>query len=125
MSAEDGAHHVGDLTKGGVGAYGGSTGPDVKETLRLVGKVIECSPPRRLVLTWTFPADEVREERHSRFKFEIEPIENSVRLQIGNSFSLVATGRGIRPFLRLSAVSILASRPAETLRYPGVALVIM
>ena len=103
----------------------GAPGRNVNETLRLVEKVVECSPPRRLVLAWTFPADEVPEERHSRVTFEIEPIENSDRLQIGNCFSLVATGKGIRPFPRLSAVGILASRPAGTLRHPGVALVIM
>jgi uncharacterized protein YndB with AHSA1/START domain len=48
--------------------------------LDLVGKVIECSPPRRLVLGWAFPADEAREEKHSRVTLEIEPFRNVVRL---------------------------------------------
>jgi uncharacterized protein YndB with AHSA1/START domain len=53
-----------------------------ERTLKLVGKVIESSPPRRLVLTWAFPADEAREEKHSRVTFEIEPIGNVVRLTV-------------------------------------------
>jgi uncharacterized protein YndB with AHSA1/START domain len=50
--------------------------------LDLVGKVVESSPPRRLVLTWAFPADETREEKHSRVTFEIEPFRDVVRLTV-------------------------------------------
>jgi len=46
--------------------------------LRLVGRVIESSPPRRLVLTWAFPNDEAREEKHTRVTFEIEPLGGGV-----------------------------------------------
>ena len=53
-----------------------------ERTLKLVGKVIESSPPRRLVLTWAFPADEGREEKHSRVTFEIEPVGDVVRLTV-------------------------------------------
>jgi uncharacterized protein YndB with AHSA1/START domain len=55
---------------------------DDKGTLRLVGKVLESSPPRRLVLTWASPADAAREEKHSRVTFEIEPIGDVVRLTV-------------------------------------------
>ena len=55
---------------------------DKERTLKLVGKVIESSPPRRLVLTWAFPADEAREEKHSRVTFEIELIGDVVRLSV-------------------------------------------
>ena len=55
---------------------------DKERTLDLVGKVIESSPPRRLVLTWAFPVDEAREEKHSRVTFEIEPIGDVVRLTV-------------------------------------------
>jgi len=57
-------------------------GFDKDRTLRLVGKVIESSPPRRLVLTWALPADEAREEKHSRVTFEIEPAAGVVRLTV-------------------------------------------
>jgi uncharacterized protein YndB with AHSA1/START domain len=55
---------------------------DKERTLKLVGKVVESSPPRRLVITWAFPADEAREEKHTRVTFEIEPIGDVVRLTV-------------------------------------------
>ncbi|HVN33021.1 MAG TPA: SRPBCC family protein [Thermoanaerobaculaceae bacterium] len=55
---------------------------DKQRELKLVGKVIESSAPRRLVLTWAFPADEARAERHTRVTFEIEPIGDIARLTV-------------------------------------------
>ena len=55
---------------------------DKERTLKLVGKVVESSPPRRLVLTWAFPVDGAGEEKHSRVTFEIEPIGDVVRLTV-------------------------------------------
>jgi uncharacterized protein YndB with AHSA1/START domain len=55
---------------------------DKDRTLRLVGKVIESSKPRRLVLTWAFPEDEAREEKHTRVTFELEPIGSVTRLAV-------------------------------------------
>ncbi len=60
--------------------------------LLLVGKVIENSPPRRLVLAWASPVDEAREEKHTRVTFEIEPLVGGVvrltvthdRLELGS-----------------------------------------
>ena len=48
----------------------------------IVGKVIESSPPSRLILTWAFPEDEAHEEKHSRVTFEIEPFRDVVRLTV-------------------------------------------
>lgn len=46
--------------------------------VHIVGEVVENTPPRRLVLTWGFPADEKR----SRVSFEIEPFMDAVRLTV-------------------------------------------
>ena len=48
----------------------------------LVGRILESSPPRRLVLTWAFPADAPREEKHTRVTFEIEQVRGVVRLTV-------------------------------------------
>lgn len=55
---------------------------DDQRTLRMVGWVSEVIPPRRLVLTWAYPRDEAREEKHSRVTIEIEPVGEAVRLTV-------------------------------------------
>jgi uncharacterized protein YndB with AHSA1/START domain len=52
------------------------------QTIHLVGKVIEISRPRRLVLSWVFPADEAREVKHSRVVIEIEPVRGITCLTV-------------------------------------------
>jgi uncharacterized protein YndB with AHSA1/START domain len=46
---------------------------DEARTVDIVGKVVESTPPRRLVYTWARPKDEEDESRHSRVTFDIEP----------------------------------------------------
>ncbi len=48
----------------------------------LVGRVIESSPPRRLVLTWAFPDDAERDDRQTRVTFEIGQVRGVVRLTV-------------------------------------------
>jgi uncharacterized protein YndB with AHSA1/START domain len=48
----------------------------------IVGKVVESVPPRRLVLTWAFPADAANQAKHTRVTFEIEPQPDTVRLTV-------------------------------------------
>ena len=52
---------------------------DAERPVRIVGKVLACDPPRRLVLTWASPADPAA---HSRVTCEIEPFENMARLTV-------------------------------------------
>jgi uncharacterized protein YndB with AHSA1/START domain len=46
---------------------------DEAKTVTLVGKVLESTPPRRLVLTWATPKDADNSEMNSRVTFDIEP----------------------------------------------------
>jgi uncharacterized protein YndB with AHSA1/START domain len=55
---------------------------DSKGALRLVGRVIEARPPRRLVLTWARPEDELKEEKQARVTIELQPVGNLVRLTV-------------------------------------------
>jgi uncharacterized protein YndB with AHSA1/START domain len=53
-----------------------------ERTLRLVGRVLEAVPPRRLVLTWLFPGDEGKTEKETRVAFDVEPYRSIVRLKL-------------------------------------------
>jgi uncharacterized protein YndB with AHSA1/START domain len=55
---------------------------DGSEAVRLVGVVVECAPPRRLVSTWAFPDDQANEAKHTRVSFDIERIGQMVRLTV-------------------------------------------
>jgi len=55
---------------------------DGSGTVRLVGEVVEHKPPRRLVITWAFPADAGNKAKHTRVTFDIEPMEDMVRLTV-------------------------------------------
>lgn len=46
---------------------------DEARTVDIAGKVVECTPPRRLVYTWARPQDADDASRHSRVSFDIEP----------------------------------------------------
>jgi len=52
---------------------------DKERAVRVVGKVVESVPPKRLVVTWADPANE---GDVSRVTFEIEAVEDEVRLDV-------------------------------------------
>lgn len=52
---------------------------DEKDPVYITGRVLEIDRPKRLVLTW---ADPDRLDDESRVTFEIEPIEDMVRLTV-------------------------------------------
>jgi uncharacterized protein YndB with AHSA1/START domain len=51
-------------------------------TVRMVGEVVECTAPRRLVITWAFPQDQANKAKHTRVSFVIERVEEMVRLTV-------------------------------------------
>ncbi len=55
---------------------------DDPKTIDIVGKVVESSPPRRLVVTWASPADEGKPDKTSRVTYEIDPYVDVVRLRV-------------------------------------------
>ena len=55
---------------------------DGRSELHLAGKVVESDPPRRLVLTWAFPADEHDEAKHSLVTLALEPFAGITRLTV-------------------------------------------
>jgi uncharacterized protein YndB with AHSA1/START domain len=50
---------------------------DKPEILHIVGKIVETDRPRRLVITWSAPADQGNPAKTSRVTFEIEPAPNA------------------------------------------------
>ena len=53
-----------------------------ERTVQLVGKVVEVSPPTRLVITWASPSQAADQASHSRVSFDIAPYEGMVRLTV-------------------------------------------
>ena len=49
------------------------------EKADIVGKVVEVSPPKRLVFTWHFPGEEQDPAKHSKVTFNIEPLAGMCR----------------------------------------------
>jgi len=52
---------------------------DASRAVDVTGEVIESAPPRRLVITWAFPAEPAR---RSRVAFTLESIDDMVKLTV-------------------------------------------
>jgi len=55
---------------------------DAAHTVVLVGTVVEVEKPRRLVITWGDAADAADKSKHTRVTFELEAIDDMVRLTV-------------------------------------------
>jgi uncharacterized protein YndB with AHSA1/START domain len=56
---------------------------DEAGTVDIAGKVVESTPPRRLVITWARPAEVDDESKQSRVAFDIEPyVDGVIRLTV-------------------------------------------
>jgi uncharacterized protein YndB with AHSA1/START domain len=85
---------------------------DAQRTVQLVGKVLEISPPTRLVITWANPAQASDPDSTSRVSFDIEPYEDMVRLTVTHDELEAGSGmdKGIRqgwPIVLSSLKSLL------------------
>lgn len=61
-------------------------------TVKLVGKVVEVTPPKRLVMTWTNASQEADPDSYSRVTFDIEEYEDMVRLTVAHDDLLAGGG---------------------------------
>jgi uncharacterized protein YndB with AHSA1/START domain len=73
----------------------------------IVGKVVECTPPRRMVLTWAAPPEAARPEAYSRVTFELETIETMVKLTV--THDELEQGSGMDKGIREGWPRVLAS----------------
>jgi uncharacterized protein YndB with AHSA1/START domain len=56
---------------------------DESGTVDMTGKVVEYTPPRRLVFTWARPSEAEDDSKHSRVAFDIEPYgDGLIRLTV-------------------------------------------
>ena len=55
-----------------------------ERTVELVGKVVETSPPTRLVITWANATQAADPDAYSRVSFDIEPYDDMVRLTVSH-----------------------------------------
>ena len=53
-----------------------------ERTVEIIGKVIEVSPPKRLVISWANSSQNSDPASHSRVTFEIQNYDNMVRLTV-------------------------------------------
>ncbi|MGA7437875.1 MAG: SRPBCC family protein [Luteibacter sp.] len=64
-----------------------------QRTVQVVGKVVECTPPVRLVITWASPAQADDPGSYSRVRFDVEEYEDMVRLTV--THDELETGSGM------------------------------
>lgn len=55
---------------------------DGQKAVRILGEVIEHAPPRRLVISWAWPADANNRARHTRVAFDLETVADMVKLTV-------------------------------------------
>ncbi|MET0939859.1 MAG: SRPBCC family protein [Mesorhizobium sp.] len=69
-----------------------------ERTVDLVGKVVEVSPPTRLVISWANASQAADPAAHSRVTFDIEEYETMVRLTVTHDELEAGSGmeKGIR-----------------------------
>ncbi|AFM12244.1 SRPBCC family protein [Turneriella parva] len=69
-----------------------------ERTVNLVGKVLEITPPVRLVISWASPAQAENPASYSRVTFHLEPYDDMVKLTVTHDDLEAGSGmdKGIR-----------------------------
>lgn len=85
---------------------------DEQRTVQLVGKVVEVSPPSRLVITWANASQADDPQAYSRVSFDIAPYQDMVRLTVSHDELQAGSGmaKGIQqgwPIVLSSLKSLL------------------
>jgi len=85
---------------------------DAQRTVNIVGKVVEVSPPTRLVISWASPAQAADPAAYSRVSFDLAEYDGMVRLTVTHDELEAGSGmdRGIRqgwPIVLSSLKSLL------------------
>ena len=92
---------------------------DDPSDVHVVGTVLESKPPRRLVLSWSTPANKGVPEKTSRATFEIEPMMEAVKLSVFHEDldpEMGAMVSGGWPMVLASLKSLLETGTAMDLR---------
>ena len=80
---------------------------DAQRTVNLVGKVVEVSPPTRLVISWASPAQADDPAATSRVSFDIAAYDGMVRLTVTHDD--LAPGSGMDQGIRKGWPIVLSS----------------
>jgi len=80
---------------------------DAQRTVNLVGKVVEITPPTRLVITWASPAQADDPAATSRVAFDIVPYDGMVRLTV--THDELQAGSGMATGIRKGWPIVLSS----------------
>jgi uncharacterized protein YndB with AHSA1/START domain len=80
---------------------------DDERTLQLVGKVIEISPPSRLVISWANASQAADPASHSRVTFAIEDYKDMVKLTV--THDELEAGSGMETGIRKGWPIVLSS----------------
>ena len=88
-----------------------------ERTVNVLGKVVEVTPPTRLVISWTSPAQAADPDSYSRVSFDITEYEGMVRLTVTHDDLVAGSGmdQGIRrgwPIVLSSLKSLLETGQA-------------
>ncbi|HEX7917542.1 SRPBCC family protein [Rudaea sp.] len=78
-----------------------------ERTLNIVGKVIEVSPPTRLVISWASPSQASDPASYSRVSFDVEAYADMVRLTV--THDELETGSGMATGIQKGWPIVLSS----------------